>query len=237
MSFDLKICKKCSIEKSILDFSICSVKTSLIIYYRAVCKECRKQQQHDAHKKYYNKNKIKIRAKGRENYHNSDKKKIKEYKQKYNVLYGQKNKQKLNQNSNDWQKKKRKNDPIFALRKNISCAINSILNISGFTKNGQSFLQFVPWTIEELKEHLEKQFETWMSWKNRGNYIKSQWNTNDHTTWKWNIDHIIPQSDLLYSSMEEENFKKCWSLSNLRPYSAKQNLIDGANRTRHNKKR
>jgi hypothetical protein len=28
--------------------------------------------------------------------------------------------------------------------------------------------------------------------------------------------------------MEDENFKKCWSLENLRPYSAKQNIIDGA---------
>lgn len=33
--------------------------------------------------------------------------------------------------------------------------------------------------------------------------------------------------------MNEENFKKCWALSNLRPYSAKQNLLDGANRKRH----
>jgi len=35
-----------------------------------------------------------------------------------------------------------------------------------------------------------------------------------------------PQSDLLYISMSEDNFKKCWALSNLRPYSAKQNLLD-----------
>lgn len=28
--------------------------------------------------------------------------------------------------------------------------------------------------------------------------------------------------------MEDEEFKKCWALSNLRPYSAKQNIIDGA---------
>ena len=51
----------------------------------------------------------------------------------------------------------------------------------------------------------------------------------------WHIDHIIPQSLLPYSSMEDDNFKKCWALSNLRPLSAKQNLLDGANRIRHKK--
>jgi hypothetical protein len=46
-------------------------------------------------------------------------------------------------------------------------------------------------------------------------------------------DHIIPQSKLQYTSMKDENFKKCWSLENLRPLSAKQNVIDGATRIRH----
>ena len=58
-----------------------------------------------------------------------------------------------------------------------------------------------------------------MSWKNYGVY--------------WHIDHIIPQSDLPYTSMEDDNFKLCWALDNLRPLEAKQNLLDGAKRTRH----
>lgn len=28
--------------------------------------------------------------------------------------------------------------------------------------------------------------------------------------------------------MNEENFQKCWSLNNLRPLSAKKNIIDGS---------
>jgi hypothetical protein len=35
--------------------------------------------------------------------------------------------------------------------------------------------------------------------------------------------------------MDDENFKKCWALENLRPYSAKQNIIDGVTRVRHKK--
>jgi hypothetical protein len=49
------------------------------------------------------------------------------------------------------------------------------------------------------------------------------------------IDHIVPQSDLPYSSMNDENFQKCWALENLRPLSAKQNYLDGMTRIRHNK--
>ena len=56
------------------------------------------------------------------------------------------------------------------------------------------------------------------------NIIVNTWNDEDKSTWTWKIDHIIPQSKLPYSSMEEENFKICWALENLRPLSAKENL-------------
>ena len=65
-----------------------------------------------------------------------------------------------------------------------------------------------------------------MTWDNYGNYNSISWNDNDTSTWTWSLDHIIPQSEFHYSSMQEENFSKCWSLENLRPYSAKQNLLD-----------
>jgi hypothetical protein len=74
-----------------------------------------------------------------------------------------------------------------------------------------------------------------MNWDNQGVYNAKTWNDEDQSTWKWQIDHIIPQSDLPYYSMEDENFKKCWALENLRPLSAKQNVLDGTRRTRHKK--
>ena len=45
--------------------------------------------------------------------------------------------------------------------------------------------------------------------------------------YRWNIDHIIPQSDFVFDSISHSNFKKCWALKNLRPLSAKQNFIRG----------
>ena len=74
-----------------------------------------------------------------------------------------------------------------------------------------------------------------MNWSNNGVFNSKTWDDNDPTTWTWQLDHIIPQSDLPYTSMEDENFKKCWALNNLRPLSAKINCIDGATRRRHKK--
>ena len=74
-----------------------------------------------------------------------------------------------------------------------------------------------------------------MIWNNWAIYDPNTWDDNDQSTWTWNLDHIIPQSDLPYDSMEHPNFKKCWALDNLRPYSAKQNIFDGASKIRHKK--
>jgi hypothetical protein len=129
----------------------------------------------------------------------------------------------------------RNKNPNFRIRRSISHFIWRTLNNNNSSKDGESCLKYLGYSIEELKIHLENQFEPWMIWDNHGKYIKSQWNDNDQDTWTWNIDHIIPQSDLPYSSMEDDNFKKCWALTNLRPLSSKQNNIDGTNKLRHNK--
>lgn len=119
------------------------------------------------------------------------------------------------------EKKRRLIDPAFRLRKCVSSSIKKCINKKKF-----SFTKFVPYTIQELKEHLEKQFEPWMNWDNQGVYKLNEWDDNDPLTWKWNIDHIKPQSSFKYTTMYDLEFRKCWALNNLRPYSAKQNIID-----------
>ena len=94
-------------------------------------------------------------------------------------------------------------------------------------------LDYLPYSIFQLKEHLEKQFEPWMNWTNRRKYISQFWDDNNSSTWRWNIDHIIPKSNFNYKTVIDEDFQKCWALENLRPYSAKQNIIDGTTRIRH----
>jgi hypothetical protein len=126
----------------------------------------------------------------------------------------------------------RKTKPDLRLRHTISCSVRNAMKKIGGTKRG-SILDALPYSVDELKRHLERYFEPWMNWENYGKYELKTWNDDDQSTWTWQIDHIRPQSDLKYSSMDDDNFAICWSLNNLRPFSSKKNNMDGVNRTRH----
>jgi hypothetical protein len=110
-------------------------------------------------------------------------------------------------------------DPNKRLRHRIGICVCEAIKINGGKKGG-SVLDKLPYTIQELREHLEKQFEPWMNWMNYGGK-----NNNPEKT--WHIDHIMPQASLPYSSMDDENFLKCWSLSNLRPIEKIENIRKG----------
>lgn len=115
---------------------------------------------------------------------------------------------------------RRKNDLGYRLRGNVSRAVRRAIFNNGKVKNGNSILRFLPYTIDELKNHLESQFKSWMSWDNYGRY-------SSESGKKWHIDHIISQASLPYDSMEHPNFIKCWSLNNLQPLDAIQNIKKG----------
>src|ERR1035437_5691439 len=87
------------------------------------------------------------------------------------------------------------------LRNNMSSAIRNRLFKRGSDKKGESYLDVLEYSIDELKQHLEKQFLPGMSWDNYG--LKG-----------WQIDHIKPDSLFSYSSMRDKEFKECWSLNN-----------------------
>lgn len=155
------------------------------------------------------------------------------YKQK---IYAEDHKNELNKKANDRSIKRRKIDPAYKCRQLVSTQIFITLKKQKMSKNGYSCWKYLPYTPDELVEHIENQWESWMNWENWGKYDPKTWNEQDSTTWKWQLDHKDPQSDFLYDSMEHPNFLKCWSLENLRPLSAKRNILDGIERTRHKKK-
>jgi predicted DNA-binding protein YlxM (UPF0122 family) len=132
-----------------------------------------------------------------------------------------------NKRLKDRAKRLRQTDPNFVIRRSVSYFIWNGLKANGSTKGGESCLSYLGYSIDELRAHLESQFEPWMTWDNHGNYDKKTWDDNVPATWTWQIDHIIPHSKFQYTSMEDQAFLDCWALSNLRPYSAKQNIIDG----------
>jgi hypothetical protein len=162
----------------------------------------------------------------KKNYNKEHEEELKEY----GRIYTRKNKDKINRSRRD----RRKNDPEYNIRRIVSSSVYGMIRSQSSSKNG-SIISHLSYSLQDLKDHLEAQFEPWMSWNNWGKYNAKTWDDNDPSTWTWNIDHIIPHSDLPYTSMTDENFRKSWALSNLRPLSAKQNLLDGVNKTRHRK--
>jgi hypothetical protein len=208
----MKICNNCQKNKELKYFRLCYYKSGSS-YLKSFCKKCESNKsiaynnKHKKEKSFYLKKWNEINC---------------EYKKRWKL----KNKFKINQQY----KEKITSDPCFKLRKRISCAIYKILN----KKNTKiSIINVLPYTMEELKTHLQSLFEPWMTWDNWGRYNSKTWNDLDKNTWTWQIDHIVPQSILSYKNEKDYNFIKCWSLSNLRPLSSKQNILDGCFRNRH----
>jgi hypothetical protein len=76
------------------------------------------------------------------------------------------------------------------------------------------------YTIDDFISWFESQFDSNMNWDNHG---------RGKDSYHWQMDHIIPRSTLKYTSFDDPNFVKCWSLENLRPLEATQNILQGTN--------
>lgn len=100
--------------------------------------------------------------------------------------------------------------PRKRVSQSMSIKINKVLK-SG--KEGRSWQDITGYTVDELMEHLEKQFDDKMTWDNRGSY--------------WHVDHIKPISSFDFVSASDIGFKECWSLKNLRPLEAVENMRKG----------
>jgi hypothetical protein len=218
----MKKCSKCHIEKDIDCFR----------KKHSQCKSCcnlynkKYGQKHKLEKRAYNKqykleNKDKIKV-ARSQYYLENK----ERENNSNKQYYNDNKISINSKRVQYIINRRKLDINFKIRHDISASVRSHFHRNCLVKGKKSVLQFLSYSIQDLKDHLESQFERWMTWDNRGIYKVDKWQDDDPSTWTWQIDHIIPQSTFNYTSMEDQAFKDCWALSNLRPYSAKQNLLD-----------
>ena len=120
------------------------------------------------------------------------------------------NRDKINKAANVRAKVRRKTDEAFKLRSNLSRRINHALN-NHFKdkkiKKSSPTISLLGCTIKKLIEHLEKQFQKGMNWKNYG---------------KWEIDHIIPCAKF---NLENENDQKiCFNYTNLQPLWKLENI-------------
>lgn len=232
---DPKICTTCKLLKPLCAFNKAHERFD---GHSSKCKNCRKNNANKVILQFKSCSKCKL-VKLIDEFHknsrsfNGRQERCKSCRSDDKKNFYQKNKEKIHKQRNNKRREKRRFDISFKLQEDISRTIRRILRSNNGSKNGKTFLKFVSWTKEEFKKYLESQFEPWMTWGNWGKYNSKTWDDNDSSTWTWQIDHIIPQSLLPYKSMEDENFKICWSLKNLRPLSAKQNLLDGISKIRH----
>jgi hypothetical protein len=208
-----KQCNKCFETKTVNAFS---KRKDSKDGFRNGCKSCRLVRD----EKYFSKNsdKLEERKVYQKQYRDSHKQRTKEYNKMYREQnidtvrakqreYANANKTKRNK----YQRERRHSSPTLRLKQNISSVVNrAIKKVSnGNAIKGGSTFEHLPYTPQQLKEHIENQFEDWMNWDNWG---------------KWHIDHITPQSALLYDSLKHPNFQKCWALENLCPLSAEDNI-------------
>jgi len=98
------------------------------------------------------------------------------------------------------------------LHGSISTAVLKSLKGAG---KGGSWTTILGYNADDLQKHLESLFQPGMTWENHGFY-------------GWHIDHIRPMVSFDFQTTEDEDFHKCWAMSNLQPLWAKENMTKGA---------
>ena len=179
-------------------------------------KEKRKKQK----KEWYDKNRKKERIvkseEDRKKYHKEyskkwylkNKEKVKERRQLNRIL----NKESYNKTSNLRYVIRYNTDENFKLGKTIRQRIREVIKNSNGYKAYET-MELLGCSIQETKEHLEKQFKEGMTWENYG-----------YKT--WHIDHIMPCASFDLTDPEQQ--KKCFHYTNLQPLWAHENMSKGA---------
>ena len=148
---------------------------------------------------------------GRENHSEQ----VKQYDDQYRKTHREKrreyDRQWREENRDYWrgyQIKRLRTDINYRLRNYVGRAIRRAIN-----KNRRSVFNILGYSVDDLRHHLESLFQLGMNWQNYGS--------------AWHIDHIIPKSWFNLASedgIDEYELRLCWSLENLQPLWANENL-------------
>ena len=161
-----------------------------------------------ARKRWVNKNKEKVIS-----YRKEWLEKNSEHRKNYMKEYRERNVNKIREQKRKYEKDRKDNDPFYKLCCYTRTAVYTCLKERSVDKYSNTF-DILPYTLEELITHLENNFTEGMTWENYG---------------EWHVDHIKPMASFTFDSVDDESFNECWSLSNLQPLWAKDNLSKGSN--------
>lgn len=108
---------------------------------------------------------------------------------------------------------RRRGRPEAVLNHRVGSRIRRFLRTG---KNSISATAVLGCPLADLRGHLERQFQPGMGWHNMD---------------RWHIDHIVPLASFTLSgSVDDPELLRAWSLPNLRPLWAKENMSKGAKR-------
>ena len=181
----------------------------------------RKEQQ----KEYYLNNKEKHNKNNKEYYLNNRERILNQQKEhrldkkEYDKEYRLNNRGKIKEQHKQYQlnnrpkinaylSNRRKTDLVFGLTEKLRTRLKQALNGKNKSK---STLKLLGCTVKYLIQHLEKQFQPGMNWKERHLF---------------HIDHIRPCASFDLTIPEEQ--EKCFHYTNLQPLWAQDNLSKGA---------
>jgi len=126
-------------------------------------------------------------------------------------LWYEKNKQRAWDAVNKRAKERLQNDPDFRAAKSLRRMIEMVLIRTGEKKIKRAH-DITGYSANELRKHIESQFQEGMSWNNRR---------------EWHIDHIKPIAQFLKEGIIDPSIIN--ALSNLQPLWAHDNLVKSDN--------
>ena len=181
-----------------------------------------KKEKKEYDKKYYLENKEKKQLQNKE-YYCKNKEKLKEYHQvtkreyyleynrEYRKKYYPKNKEKIIKRSSEHKRKKRLEDPSERIRDAISGRLGRAIG----GKRDKSSFEYLDYNKDQLIKNIISKLKDGMTLENYGYY-------------GWHIDHIKPVAAFKLikedGELDLEQIKLCWSLDNLQPLWAKDNM-------------
>ena len=179
-----------------------------------ICKECGKNFKHKHLNTYYcSKCKILVRRRNQRKY--SQNPEVKDAKKEYKKEWHQKTKDRKdritkNRSASINYYHSLKKDPVkyskFKLVHNLRKRISDVLKVKKTNNSGKGSKLF-GCTSQQLRDHLENQFQPGMTWENYG---------------EWHVDHIVPVSSFNLNDIEQRN--KCYNYTNLQPLWAEDNI-------------
>lgn len=106
----------------------------------------------------------------------------------------------------------RRTKPWYNLKMRV---MNRVWRMLKDGKGSQRTEEILGYSIHELVAHIERQFTKGMTWEKL-------------MAGEIHIDHIIPVSHFKAESVDSDEFRACWALTNLRPMWADENRSKSA---------